>query len=205
MKNPLESTYCPHNHFTRFLYEVANYLYDNGWYTQSYYFAEKCHSFKDVENYLWLHCYTREEAIKIVKELRHKTRKPYDRRSTQEDLRRWLGMDWWKGTQRMSLDQIKLDARNYLEQKDGSLQCMDFKGAVKVIHQDGSVFLLENAIMEERDFYKFKLLLVWTEHCSYFFFFTEDLESWYYTPYEVPNPIQRPEGSGSAQERTDDY
>ena len=105
----------------------------------------------------------------------------------------------------MSLDQIKLDARNYLEQKDGSLQCMDFKGAVKVIHQDGSVFLLENAIMEERDFYKFKLLLVWTEHCSYFFFFTEDLESWYYTPYEVPNPIQRPEGSGSAQERTDDY
>ncbi len=42
----------------------------------------------------------------------------------------------------MSLAQVKLDARNYLEEKDAQLQCMDFKGSVKVIHQDGSEFLL---------------------------------------------------------------
>jgi hypothetical protein len=91
----------------------------------------------------------------------------------------------------MSLGQIKLDARTYLEEKDSKLQCMDFKGSVKIIHQDRSVFLLENAIMEEQTFGNFKLLLVWTERCGNFFLFTDDLESWYYTPYEVQNPQEK--------------
>lgn len=83
----------------------------------------------------------------------------------------------------MSLSQVKLDARNYLEKKDAKLQCMDFKGSGKVIHQDGSVFLFENVIFEEAPFGNFKLLLVWTEHCGSFFFFTEDLEDWSITSF----------------------
>lgn len=114
-------------------------------------------------------------------------------------------MDWWKGTQHMTMLQIKREAHAYLEGKDAKLQCMDFKGRVTIKHQDGTDLKFENAIMEKEYFGNFLLVLVWTEHCGSFFFFTEDLESWYYTPYEVPNPIQRPEGSGSAQERTDDY
>jgi hypothetical protein len=105
----------------------------------------------------------------------------------------------------MTLAQIKQQARAYLDEKDAKLLCMSFKGAVKIIHQDRSVFLFENAIMEERQFGNFVLLLVWTEHCDSFFFFTDDLESWYYTPYEVPNPIQRPESGGSPDECTDDH
>ena len=105
----------------------------------------------------------------------------------------------------MTMLQIKAQARCYLDEKDTKLQCMDFKGALKVIHQDGSVFLLENAIREEKQFGNFKLLLIWTEHCDSFFFFTDDLDSWYYTPYEVPTTQERTESSGSAQERTDDY
>jgi hypothetical protein len=103
MKNPLESSYCPSAHFTRFLFEVSNYLYDHGWYTQSYYITRKAHSFKDVENYLWYHCYTREEAVKIVRELRYKTIKPYDRRSKETDLRCWLGwLFCWQNSRRLS-------------------------------------------------------------------------------------------------------
>jgi hypothetical protein len=89
----------------------------------------------------------------------------------------------------MTMLQIKQQVRTYLDEKDANLQCMDFKGSVKIIHQDWSVFLLENAIMEEKRFGNFKLLLVWTEHCDSFFFFTDDLDSWYYTPYEVPQTV----------------
>jgi len=105
----------------------------------------------------------------------------------------------------MNMSEIKRAARAYLDEKDTKLQCMDFKGSVKVIHQDRSVFLFENAVIDREHFDNFVLLLVWTEHCGSFFFFTEDLESWYYTPYEVPNPIQRPESSGSTDQRTDDH
>ena len=91
----------------------------------------------------------------------------------------------------MTIIQIKQQARTYLDEKDLRLQCMDFKGAVKIIHQDKSVFLFENSIVEEKHFGNFKLLLVWTEHCDSFFFFTDDLESWYYTPYEVSPAVPR--------------
>ncbi len=105
----------------------------------------------------------------------------------------------------MSIAQIKLDVNDYLDEKDAKLQCMDFKGSVKVIHQDRSVFLLENAIMEERTFRNMKMLLVWTEHCGSFFFFTDDLESWYYSPYENPLTQERSEGEGSPDQCTDDH
>ena len=105
----------------------------------------------------------------------------------------------------MSLAQVKLDARSYLEEKDSKLQCMDFKGKATIIHQDGSRFELSYAIAEEETFGHFKLLLVWTEHCGYFFFFTEDIEKWYYTPYEHANPQERTESEGRPEERSDDY
>jgi hypothetical protein len=114
-------------------------------------------------------------------------------------------MDWWKDTQYMTMLQIKQQARRYLDEKDAKLLCTNFKGCVAVIHQDGSGFDFENAIMEEKQFGNFKLLLVWTEHCDSFFFFTEDLESWYYTPYENTETQERPEGTGDAEERTDDH
>ena len=106
----------------------------------------------------------------------------------------------------MTIAQIKQQARRYLDEKDASLQCMDFKGSVKVIHQDGSVFLFENAILEKyKQFGNFKLMLIWTEHCDSFFFFTDDLESCYYTPYEIQETQERPEGSGVPDKRTDDH
>jgi hypothetical protein len=108
----------------------------------------------------------------------------------------------------MSLAQIKLDVRNYLEEKDSKLQCMDFKGSCQIVHQDNSAFLLEYVILEERQFGDFKMLLVWTEHNGSFFFFTEDLDSWEYTPYpkhEDETTQERTEGEGSPEVRTDDY
>jgi hypothetical protein len=105
----------------------------------------------------------------------------------------------------MSLAQVKLDARTYLEEKDSKLQCMDFKGRVIVKHQDGTELKFENAIMEREYFGNFLLLLVWTEHWGSFFFFTEDLEKWYYTPYENSDPQERPEGEGRPGERQDDH
>ncbi len=105
----------------------------------------------------------------------------------------------------MSLAQVKLDARDYLEGKDAKLLCSNFKGAVTIKHQDNSQFFLENAIMEEKSFGSFKLLFVWTEHCGHFFFFTEDLESWYYEPYENENTKKRSKSRGHQDERADDH
>lgn len=85
----------------------------------------------------------------------------------------------------MSLAQIKKDIREWLDEEDGRLLCTDFKGAVKIVHGDGSVFLIENVILKQEKFGDFDILLVWTEHCGSFFFFTEDLEKWYYYPYET--------------------
>lgn len=105
----------------------------------------------------------------------------------------------------MTIAQIKRDAYAALENRDATLQCMDFKGRVTIKHQDDSSFELSYAIAEERVFGNFKLLLVWTEHCGYFFFFTDDLDSWYYTPYEHEDTQKRPEGKGRSEERSDDY
>ncbi len=87
----------------------------------------------------------------------------------------------------MSMSQVKMDARNVLEERDAKLQCMDFVGRVTVTHQDGSEFKLENAIAEEQEFGKFKILLVWTEHCDCFYFFVDDLEGWKYEKYDKPD------------------
>jgi len=103
------------------------------------------------------------------------------------------------------MTQLKQQVQKYLNEKDTKLQCVEFVGTVKVIHQDGSVFLLENASMENKEFGNSKLLLIWTEHCDNFFFFTDDLKSWHYTSYEVQEIKKRPESGRGFQECSDDY
>lgn len=66
----------------------------------------------------------------------------------------------------------------YLQEKGKKLLCSDFKDTIIVQHQDGSFFHLHNAIIEEREFDKFDMIFVWTEHCGYFYFFKGDLENW---------------------------
>ena len=78
----------------------------------------------------------------------------------------------------MTLAQIKEAAQADLASKDAKLQCMDFKHTVEISHQDGSHFLLHNAIMEQKRYGLHELLLVWTEHCGMFFFFVADLYEW---------------------------
>ena len=53
-----------------------------------------------------------------------------------------------------------------------------FKYTIKVIHQDGSLFVFENAFVELKKEKKCELLLIYTEHCGYHYFYINDLESW---------------------------
>ncbi len=69
----------------------------------------------------------------------------------------------------------------YLAEKDKSLTCDKFTGMLNVSHGDGSHFALPNSIIEEKTFGEAEMLLVWTEHCGYFYFFKEDLEHWHYS------------------------
>ena len=78
----------------------------------------------------------------------------------------------------MTIVEVKKAVQADLEKKDSKLQCMDFKHTVEISHQDGSHFILQNAIMEKRLYGIHELLLVWTEHCGYFYFFIADLNEW---------------------------
>jgi|FAXJ01.1.fsa_nt_gi hypothetical protein len=79
----------------------------------------------------------------------------------------------------MNIAEIKKAVRADLEKKDAKLQCIDFKHTVEISHQDGSSFLLHNAILERKWYGLCELLLVWTEHCGFFYFFVTDLNAWY--------------------------
>lgn len=68
--------------------------------------------------------------------------------------------------------------RKYMEEKDADMKCNNFTHTVEVSHQDGSHFLFQNAIMDYKTFGEMKMLLVWTEHCGYHFFFIDDLTHW---------------------------
>jgi hypothetical protein len=70
----------------------------------------------------------------------------------------------------------------YLSERDETLTCDKFTGMLNVSHADGSYFALPNSIVEEKKFGDFDVLLVWTEHCGYFFFFKDDLNRWDYYP-----------------------
>lgn len=72
-----------------------------------------------------------------------------------------------------------------MESVDQTLQCTDFNGSVVVTHQDGSVFKLNNAIGSVRRIDNFDILMVWTEHCGYFSFFVDDLESYKINKHET--------------------
>ena len=69
-------------------------------------------------------------------------------------------------------------AVKYMESKREKNTCSMFKYSIKIVHGDGSIFLLENVYVEELKFGKSNMLLVYTEHCGYFAFYMEDLEDW---------------------------
>lgn len=71
---------------------------------------------------------------------------------------------------------IRQQIREDLDKRGESLTCDMFKDSVKIIHADGSVFLLENVIVESKRYVQLDVYLVWTEHCGYFYFFKDDLE-----------------------------
>lgn len=52
---------------------LQSYLYEHGWYTQSYYIEKKAHSFRQAEDYLVFHCYDRREVKRIMTRLKHQT------------------------------------------------------------------------------------------------------------------------------------
>jgi len=78
----------------------------------------------------------------------------------------------------MTIDEIKENARTDLNKRGRTLTCDMFQHTVDIHHQDGSHFLLQNVIVVQTKYGSCDILLVWTEHCGYFYFFVEDLESW---------------------------
>lgn len=71
---------------------------------------------------------------------------------------------------------IRQQIREDLDKRGENLTCDMFKDFVKIVHGDGSIFLLENVIVEEKRYVQLDVYLVWTEHCGYFYFFKDDLE-----------------------------
>lgn len=71
---------------------------------------------------------------------------------------------------------IRQQIREDLDKRGENLTCDMFKDSVKIVHGDGSVFLLENVIVEEKRYVQLDVYLIWTEHCGYFYFFKDDLE-----------------------------
>ena len=63
------------------------------------------------------------------------------------------------------------DVFNYAKEKDKDLLCNDYKGAVNIIHQDGSTFHFNYAFYEDYDRY----LIVFTEHHQFQIFYKDDL------------------------------
>ena len=79
----------------------------------------------------------------------------------------------------MKISDIKLKVASYLAKKDAKMNTRGlFQNTVIVQHGDGSLFILANAETEYKTYGTMELLLVWTEHCGYFYFFMTDLERW---------------------------
>ena len=79
----------------------------------------------------------------------------------------------------MKLSDIKLEVASYLAKKDAKMNTQGlFQKTVIVQHGDGSHFVFMNAEAEYKTYGTMILLLVWTEHCGYFYFFITDLERW---------------------------
>lgn len=85
----------------------------------------------------------------------------------------------------MSIKDIIQQVKADLEAEDTTLTCDRFKYQVEVQHQDGSWFLLKNALPKRKRYGNFEILLVWTEHCGSFYFFMDDLEGWKKDTYET--------------------
>lgn len=70
------------------------------------------------------------------------------------------------------------EAQKLMEIRRHTLRCNMFNYTVEVLHGDHSHFVFQNATCKVRLIQKHRMLLVWTEHCGYHAFFTDDLEFW---------------------------
>lgn len=69
-------------------------------------------------------------------------------------------------------------ALEYMESKRSKNTCSKFEYIIQINHGDGSVFVFHNAYLEIKQFGKFEMLLVYTEHCGYYAFYSTDIELW---------------------------
>jgi len=58
--------------FNDFLEALGDYLYKQGWYVNGQYIKQKCKTYKEVEDYLEEHCYSRPKSKQIVEQFRQK-------------------------------------------------------------------------------------------------------------------------------------
>ena len=69
-------------------------------------------------------------------------------------------------------------AQELMENRRITRWCNMFSYVVEISHHDGSHLIFQNATSKIRWIHGQRMLLVWTEHCGYHVFFTEDLEMW---------------------------
>jgi len=74
-------------------------------------------------------------------------------------------------------------AKKYFEAKRATVSLEEFNGKVMVVHGDGSNMVFHNAFLEEHA----PLILVFTEHCGYFYFYIDDLDMYSYSKYKEEN------------------
>ena len=72
MTNPLNPNPTARANFKRFMVEMQDFLYDSGFYTQSYYVAKKSVTYAQTEKYLVTHCYSGLEAKRIITHIKRK-------------------------------------------------------------------------------------------------------------------------------------
>lgn len=72
MTNPLNPNPTARADFKRFMAALQDFLYKAGWYTQSYYVAQKSVTYAQVEKYLVTHCYDGLEAKRIIARIKRK-------------------------------------------------------------------------------------------------------------------------------------
>jgi len=72
MTNPLNPTPTARADFKRFMAVMQDFLYERGFYTQSYYVAKKSVTYAQTEKYLVTHCYNGLEAKRIITHIKRK-------------------------------------------------------------------------------------------------------------------------------------
>jgi hypothetical protein len=85
------------------------------------------------------------------------------------------------------MNKIYQKAVRKLNQLGKKLAARDFPYIVTILHQDGTRLYFHNAQYSEEEVEGVKFIFVWTEHCGYHAFFTEDLAEWRQTKHRYTN------------------